>query len=102
VSARRSLALFAFVVAVFAFLGVRSELNQRGIERNAERIGELLHNQRVLFYSACADDRADNVRWNSAINKAIEAEKRKPKPDRERLADLAGLRRAVPGCGEKP
>ena len=91
----RMLAIFLVVVVAFLALAVRQEIQQRQIRSNNARI-------ELLFYGQCVDRRADVLRQNALIDNAIAAEKRKPGPDRKRIADLSDFRNTVPACGTPP
>lgn len=97
---RRRTWWFTAVIAAIAATGfaattVRTEAQQRAIERNAHRI------ERVV-YRQCADQAAYAARANVTIDSAIEAERRKPNPDAKRIADLRNFRLPVYDCGPPP
>lgn len=88
-------AVFLFVVVAFLVLSIRSEFQQRRIDRNSHMIA-------VTQYEQCQLRNAGTRRQNMLIDSAIAAEKRKPKPDVKRIEDLTNFRGATPDCGPKP
>jgi Collagen triple helix repeat (20 copies) len=87
----QALALFAFIVAAAAVLGVRSETNAHNISVNQRRIAD---NQRT----ACAQT-ADLARELNALADAlVRAETRRGSPDPRLAADLAAVKTQVIGC----
>jgi len=92
---RRTQWFTAVVVLFLAAVTVRTEIQQQQIRSNNARI-------EALLYGQCVDRRADVLRQNALIDNAIAAEKRKPAPDRKRIADLADFRSTVPACGTPP
>jgi hypothetical protein len=95
VSNTQMTAVFLFVVLAFVVLSVRGEVQQRQISSNAHRI-------EVLFHDQCQTRNAATRRQNALIESAIEAEKRKPKPDMKRVRDLTNFLGATPDCGNRP
>ena len=93
---RQRTQLFTAVVVLFLLaVTVRTEIQQQQIRSNNARI-------EVLLYGQCVARRADVLRQNALIDSAIAAEKRKPAPDRKRIADLGDFRATVPVCGTPP
>lgn len=89
------LALAFFVVFAFVVLSVRTELQQRQIRSNSVRIAQTQYDQ-------CQLRNQGTRRQNGLINAAIDAEKRKPKPDPKRIQDLTNFLGATPDCGSRP
>ncbi|HEU4539664.1 MAG TPA: hypothetical protein VFR23_00930 [Jiangellaceae bacterium] len=94
-STTQVIVVFLFVVAAFVVLSVRTEVQQRQISRNAERIEQ-------VFYEQCKIRNVATERQNALLDAAIEAERRKPKPDPKRIADLTAFKGATPDCGPAP
>lgn len=95
-------AVFLFVVLAFAVLSVRTEIQQRHINRNSEQIIRNQHDNALLQYTICTDRNRANVALIKRIDVEIAAEKRKPHPDLKRISGLNVLKPAVPNCGPKP
>lgn len=53
-------------------------------------------------YDQCQIRNTGTRRQNALLQSAIAAEKRKPKPDRKRIADLTNFLGATPDCGPAP
>jgi len=92
------------VVALIAILGlaiggvvfaVRSEGQQRQITRQAVELAQVV-------YTQCATQDASNARQAALIDTAIAAERRRPRPDPKRIADLEKFRPNRLDCGKKP
>jgi hypothetical protein len=91
----RSWLFAALLVVIVLGLAARTELQQRQIRGNAHRI-------EVLFYEQCTTRNDAALRQGALIDSAIEAERRKPKPDAKRVKDLQDFKPAVVDCGRKP
>jgi len=92
------------IVAFIAILGLavggvvfalRSEGQQRQITRQAVELARVV-------YTQCATQDASNARQAALIDTAIAAERRRPRPDPKRIADLGKFRPDRLSCGRKP
>lgn len=89
------LALFLFVVTAFTIVSVRTELQQRQINDNANRI-------EVIQFNQCKIRNDSAQRQIALIDSAIEAEKRKTPPDAKRIHDLEDFKPPILDCGTRP
>lgn len=108
-SAGRVLALAGFVVFVFMVLAGRQEIQQRSIARAQLRLDQqqqqITHNLdliRQTQYDQCQLRNEGTARQNALIDSAIAAERRKPAPDRKRIADLTAFKGVLLNCGTPP
>ena len=83
--------VFAVVVLAFVLLAWRTETQQAQIDRNTHRIGN-------AGYRECLVRDATAARQVALIDSAIEAERRKPRPDRKRIADLTKFKPTRVNC----
>lgn len=92
------------IVAAVAVLGlavggivfaVRTEGQQRQITRNADKLAEVVYTQCVIQDQTAA-------RQIALIDSALAIERRKPRPDPKRIADLTKFKPSRVDCGAKP
>lgn len=91
-----------FVVAVFALLSARQEIQQRSISRNQQTI---THNQQVTderIYRQCVALNVGTTRQNALLDAAVAAERRLPVPDQQRIKDLTQFKLTALDCGPPP
>jgi hypothetical protein len=89
------LAIFLLVVVAFSIVALRTEVQQRQISRNAAKLAQVV-------YTQCATQDQTNARQVILLDSAIAAERRKPKPDAKRIADLEKFKPDRINCGRKP
>jgi hypothetical protein len=89
------LAIFLLITFAFSVVAVRTEVQQRQITANAAKLTQVV-------YTQCAIQDASNARQAQLIDSAIATERRKPKPDQKRIADLIKFRPDRIDCGSKP
>lgn len=82
-------------VAAFALLGTLAQQALDQSNRNAHRIA-------VESWQTCHDFNKGFVRQNSVIDSAIEAERRRDRPDAQRINDLVRFKLPVRDCGRRP
>ena len=73
----------------------RTEGQQQQISRNAERLAQVVHAQCVIQDQTAA-------RQIELLDSAIATERRKPRPDPKRIADLVKFRPDRIDCGTPP
>ncbi len=89
------LTIFAVVTIAFTTIAVRTEIQQRQINANSRRLSQVV-------YAQCMVQSQTAARQIVLIDSAIAAERRKPRPDTKRLADLEKFRPSPINCGRKP
>jgi hypothetical protein len=84
--------IFAVTVFAFTLVAVRTEIQQRQIDANSRRLAVVVHRQ-------CLITDATAARQIALIDSALVAERRKPHPDRKRIADLEKFKPSRVDCG---
>lgn len=95
-------AIILWALLPFVIFTALMAWNQFRLSAGLQRVDDNGHAIQVLFYDQCQDRNATTARQNGLIDRAIEAERHRTKPNAESIKSLTQFKGTISSCGPKP